>query len=142
VTPVTAAPLAASVIRQSLAPMAVFYLILMVALGLGLRSLRRQGAAPERPAGGTAGPRGGRRGWPAFIRYVLVTVICGYLLLLAVAVSYYYAIAQVGGAFLASVVTGPALLIGLALPVFAALSWAYEKVHARRGRPRDEARAR
>jgi Family of unknown function (DUF6256) len=137
---VTAAPLAASVIRQSLVPMLVFYLILMAVLGLGLRSLYRQGAAPGRPDGAAAGPRGGPQGWLAFIRYLLVTASCGYLVLLAVAAGYYYAIARVGGAFLYSVVTGPALLLTLALPVFTVASWIYERVTARRGKPADRVR--
>jgi predicted secreted protein len=141
---VTAGPLAVSVIRQSLLPMLVFYLILMVVLGLGLRALLRQGAAPTRPdatSAPAAGPPGGRREWLAWARYVLVTVICGYLVLLAVAVGYYYAIARVGGAFLYSVATGPALLLALALPVFAVASWIYERVRARRGKPADRVRS-
>ena len=60
------------------------------------------------------------------------TVIGGYLLLQAVVVAYYYAVARVGPGFLESAVTGTALLLGLAAPVFAAASWLDER--RRRGR--------
>ncbi len=128
--------LAASVIRQALIPMAAFYLILMAALGLGLLSLSRRGigqaSAPQRRP---ADVRGAPRGWAALARHVAGTVIGGYLLLLAVVTAYYYGIARVGGAFLYSAVTGAALLIGLTLPVFAALSWLSARAHRRREEP-------
>ena len=60
------------------------------------------------------------------------TVIGGYLLLQAVVVAYYYGVARVGPGFLESAVTGTALLLGLAAPVFAAASWLDER--RRRGR--------
>jgi Family of unknown function (DUF6256) len=41
---------------------------------------------------------------------------------MAVVVAYYYAVAWVGPGFLDSAVTGTAMLIGLAAPVFAAAS--------------------
>ena len=63
------------------------------------------------------------------------TVVGGYLLLMAVVVAYYYAVARVGPGFLDSAVTGTALLIGLAAPVFAAASWLAERLRRRRGRP-------
>jgi hypothetical protein len=49
-----------------------------------------------------------------------------------VVILYYYAVARVGGAFIASAFTGCALLIGLSTPVFALASWLEER---RRGRP-------
>ena len=58
------------------------------------------------------------------------TVVGWYLLLMAVVVAYYFGVARVGPGFLESAVTGTALLLGLAAPVFAALSWLAE----RRGR--------
>lgn len=123
--------IASAAVRQALVPMAAFYLILMAALGLGLLGLYRHGAGP---ADGTGGPPGGLatapaapRRWPALIRHVLGTAIGGYLLLVAVGFAYYYGIAQVGGAFLYSVITGPMLLIALAMPVFAAASWVSER---------------
>jgi uncharacterized protein DUF6256 len=140
--------LAASVIRQAVVPMAAFYLILMTALGLGLLGVLRSGTRPAHPgdagpahpgdaAAGTPGPAAtlprAARGRAALIRRVLTTAAGGYLLLMAVVVAYYYAIARVGGEFLQSAVTGTALLIGLALPVFAAASWVYGRVHSRGG---------
>jgi hypothetical protein len=140
--------LAASADRQALVPMAAGYLILMSALALGLRRLSRPPAAqagPGQPTGpspagpGPAGPgpAGSRRGsgWAAQARHVTGTVIGGYLLLMAVVVGYYYAVARVGPGFLLSAVTGTALLIGLAAPVFAAASWLAERLRRRRGRP-------
>ena len=120
--------LTSPVIRQALIPMAVFYLIFMTALGLGLAGLHH-GAG--RPAGPAAGPR---RGWAAFARQVLGTAAGGYLLLLAVAAAYYYLVARVGGSFLSSAVTGTALLIGLTMPIFAALAWAAARQAGRPGR--------
>ncbi len=126
--------LAASVIRQALVPMTAFYLILMAALGLGLLRWRRS-AAGAAPPGGSPGlaatTAGAARGRVAMARQVLTTVVGGYLLLMVVVVVYYYAIARVGGAFLQSAVTGAALLIGLALPVFAAASWVSLRRHGR-----------
>ena len=121
--------LAAAVIRQALIPMAVFYLILMAALGLGLLGLRG-----GRTGRGEPGAREGR-GWPAFARHVLATVLGGYLLLLAVATAYYYLVARVGGAFLSSAVTGTALLIGLTVPVYTVLAWLAARSPGRAGKP-------
>jgi hypothetical protein len=129
--------------RQALVPMAASYLILMSALGFGLRRLYRPGpsAGDERPAparatppnprpssspGPSPGPGPGpgpRAGWAALLRQVAGTVVGGYLLLMAVVVAYYFGVARVGPGFLEGVVTGTALLLGLAAPVFAVLSW-------------------
>ena len=116
--------------------MAAGYLILMSALGFGLRRLYRPGpsGADDRPALARStppgpGPRvtppgpGRRAGRAALLRQVAGTVVGGYLLLMAVVVAYYSGVARVGPGFLESVVTGTALLLGLAAPVFAALSW-------------------
>jgi uncharacterized protein DUF6256 len=132
-TPAPDAPVLASpVIRQALVPMAAFYLILMAALGLGLLSLHRRGAGQ---ASGPAAAPGAPRGWAALTRHVLGTTIGGYLLLQAVVVAYYYGVARVGGAFLYGAVTGTALLIGLAMPVFAAASWISGRTHGRWEKP-------
>lgn len=146
------AGLAAPVIQQAVIAMAAFYLILMTALGIGLLLLQRGGAgavsagdgngpppgagavSPDesgRPAARPGSPPGPRRGWPALARHALGTAAGGYLLLLAIVTGYYYAIARVGGHFLTSAVTGFALLIALALPVFAARSWLAEWAHRR-----------
>jgi Family of unknown function (DUF6256) len=68
------------------------------------------------------------------------TVADGYLLLLAVVVAYYYGVARVGPGFLESEVTGTALVLGLAAPVFTALSWLTER--RRRSRARVPRRGR
>ncbi len=130
--------LAASADRQALVPMAAGYLILMSALALGLRRLYRPRATqaePGQPPG--AGPAGSRRrsGWAALAWRVIGTGVAGYLLLMAVVVAYYYGVARVGPGFLESAVTGNALLIGLAAPVFAAASWLAEWLRQRRGHP-------
>jgi Family of unknown function (DUF6256) len=128
--------------RQALIPMGAGYLILMSALAFGLRRLyrargARSGAAPppgqgEQPAQAPATPAGPRprTGRAAVARQIAGTVIGGYLLLMAVIVAYYYGVARVGPGFLEDALTGTALLIGLATPVFAGLSWLAE----RRGR--------
>ncbi len=145
--------LAASTDRQALVPMAAGYMILMSALAFGLYRLYRPKATRAgseeqpgpSPAGASAGPSpagtspgpspaGSRRrsGWASLAWHVMGTVIGGYLLLQAVVVAYYYAVARVGPRFLESAVTGTALLLGLAAPVFAAASWLDER--RRRGR--------
>jgi len=120
--------------------MAAFYLILMAALGLGLLALRRRGAGQtdglqRGPAPGPGAPRG----CAALARHVLATTIGGYVLLMAAVTAYYYGVARVGGAFLSSAATGTALLIGLSLPIFAALSWISARAHGRREGPTDKA---
>ena len=118
--------LAASADRQALVPMAAGYPILMSALALGLRHLYRPRAAQAgsgQPPGPSPAGSGRRSPEAALARQVTGTVVGGYLLLMAVVVAYYYAVARVGPGFLQSAVTGTALLIGLAAPVFAAASW-------------------
>ena len=144
--------------RQALIPMSAGYLILMSALGFGLHRLYRPRGAPsgaepspgqgEQPAQAPAtppvrppattpgrvpatppGPQP-RTGRAALARQIAGTVIGGYLLLMAVIVAYYFGVARVGPGFLESALTGTALLLGLAAPVFVALSWLAE----RRGR--------
>ncbi len=118
----------ASADRQALVPMAAGYLILMSALGFGLRRLYRPrdappGAGPQ-PDGARTTPPGPRERTG---RQVAGTVVGGYLLLMAAVVAYYFGVARVGPGFLESAVTGTALLLGLAAPVFAALSWLAER---------------
>jgi Family of unknown function (DUF6256)/Family of unknown function (DUF6186) len=119
--------LAASADRQALVPMAAGYLILMSALAIGLRLLYRPRATQAQPGPSPAGSQQGT-GWAGVARHVTGTVIGGYLLLMAVVVAYYYGVARVGPGFLDSAVTGTALLIGLAAPVFAAAAWLAERL--------------
>jgi hypothetical protein len=119
--------------RQALVPMAAGYLLLMSALGFGLRRLYRPRGAPsggdERPDPMRTAPPvpGQRANWAALLKRVAGTVVGGYLLLIAVVVAYYFGVARVGPGFLESAVTGTALLLALAAPVFAALSWLTER---------------
>jgi Family of unknown function (DUF6256) len=149
--------------RQALIPMSAGYLILMAALGFGLRRLYRPRGAPsgaepppgqgEQPEQAPATPPGRapatppgrvpatppgrapatppgpgqRTGRAALARQIAGTVIGGYLLLMAVIVAYYFGVARVGPGFLESALTGTALLLGLAAPVFVALSWLAER---------------
>ncbi len=119
--------------RQALVPMSAGYLILMSALGFGLRRLYRSRGTPSGdlkwPDGRRTTPPGPgqRTGWAALVRRVAGTVIGGYLLLMAVVVAYYFGVARVGPGFLEGALTGTALLLGLAAPVFAALSWLTER---------------
>jgi hypothetical protein len=141
---VRATVLAASADRQALVPMVSGYLILMSALGLGLRRLYRpraprpgsgqpRGSGPE-PERVKAGPPGRRRrtGWAALAWRVAGTVVGGYLLLMAVVAGYYFGVARVGPGFLQSAATGSALLVGLVAPVFAAASWLAVRPRRRR----------
>ena len=91
---------------------------------------------PDRARATPPGP-GQRTGWAALVRRVAGTVVGGYLLLMAVVVAYYFGVARVGPGFLESAVTGTALLLGLAAPVFAALSWLAERRARARARDRD-----
>ena len=114
------------------------YLLIMTALGVGLRLLARPEAGGRhggsrtagRP-GGTRPPAGSRRGWLLLARHVAGTVVGGYLLLMAVVIAYYYGVARVAGDFITSAFTGTAMLIGLALPLWGAASWLTER-HRRR----------
>jgi Family of unknown function (DUF6256) len=66
-------------------------------------------------------------GWRRFVLHYLGTAVGGYLLLMAVIIGYYFGISPVAGNFVHSAFTGCALLIGLATPVFFALSWLVER---------------
>lgn len=98
------------------------YLLVMGYLGLGLLIMRRRPVRRWRRAQRIV-PALGRNGWPALVRQVAGTGLGGYVVLVAVAVGYYYGVARLGGRFLLSAVTGPALLIGLTLPAFLFASW-------------------
>jgi Co/Zn/Cd efflux system component len=116
-------------IRSDLVPIISGYVILMAVLAAGLR-LQRRRAAAGRPASRLTGRRD--RGWRALILHVLADALGGYLVLAAVVLLYYYGVAKVGSNFLDSAFTGTALLLGLSLPLFIAISW----LIWRRGQPR------
>ncbi len=117
-------------LRSDFDPMVGGYVIIMAALAAGLWLSRRPGAAAARARPGAPGLAPvTAAGWRRLARHVAGTMLGGYLLLMVVVVLYYYLVARVGGAFLKSAFTGCALLIGLAVPVFAAASW------LTRGRP-------
>ena len=119
--------------RQALIPMATGYLVLMSALGFGLRRLYRPRGAPSGAEKWpdrrrTTPPAPGQRtGWLALVRQVAGTVVGGYVLLMAVIVAYFLGVAKVGPGFLENALTGTLLVLGLAVPVFVALSWLTER---------------
>jgi hypothetical protein len=141
-------------IRQDLVPMIIGYVLIMGSLAAGLRLARRPESAAQvaedrglvgrpgladgpGPAAGP-GPAGRARhrlrladrlkpGWPRLIAQYLATAVGGYLLLMIIIILYYYLVAPVAGNFVRSAFTGCALLIGLSLPVFLALSWLAER---------------
>ena len=84
------------------------------ARGVAARARLRAIAAPE-------------PGWRRFVIHYLGTAVGGYLLLMVVIIGYYFGISPVAGNFVHSAFTGCALLIGLATPVFIALSWLVER---------------
>lgn len=113
------------VIRQSLVPMLIFYIVILVVLATGLRMSRRA----ARKAEGDHGSQERRTllrtraGWPGLIAQYARTAVSGYLLLMAVVLIYYFGVARVGGDFIESAFTGCALLIGLSTPVFFLVTW-------------------
>jgi Family of unknown function (DUF6256) len=128
--------MSSQLLRQDFDPMVGGFVIIMVALAVGLRLSRRPGAAAGRAE--RTGPASGpdlapvtAAGWRRLATHVAGTMLGGYLLLMVVVVFYYYLVARVGGAFIKSAVTGCALLIGLAAPVFALASWLTELRRAR-----------
>ena len=66
-------------------------------------------------------------GWRRLAIFSLSTAVGGYLLLMAVVIGYYFGISPVAGNFVHSAFSGCAMLIGLAAPVFIALSWLAER---------------
>ena len=131
--------MSSTVIRQSLVPMLIFYIVIMTVAAVGLRMSRRQADGAPPAAGKPSGPatratsaalwppalrplaaRG--PGWVRVVTQYLYTALGGYLLLMVVVISYYYGIAKAGD-LIVSAFTGCALLLGLSAPVFLAVSW-------------------
>jgi hypothetical protein len=138
--------MSSSLIRQDLGPMVVGYLLVMGSLAIGLRIVQRSATSvpaptraptPDRPDQETGRVTARARlraivrpepGWRRLAVYSLGTAVGGYLLLMAVLTAYYYGVGVVhGGNFVQSGFTGCALLLGLAAPVFIALSWLTER---------------
>jgi Family of unknown function (DUF6256) len=127
--------MSSSLITQDVGPMVVGYALVMGALALGLRVVRRSGSKPATGPGG--GLRAGRArlsvvnrlrpGWPRLIAHCVTTAVGGYLLLMIVIILYYFGVAPISGNFVPSAFTGCLLLVGLSLPVFLALSWLVER---------------
>ena len=122
--------------------MIIGYALIMGGLAVGLLIARRQAAAAR--VAGAEGPAGRpglvararhrlrvadrlKPGWPRLIAHYLATAVGGYLLLMIIIILYYNEVAPVSGNFIYSAFTGCALLIGLSLPVFLALSWLAER---------------
>ncbi|AXI80580.1 DUF6256 family protein [Peterkaempfera bronchialis] len=103
-----------ALLRQDVLPLLIGYLLLMATLGLGLRLLHRHLTGPPHTTA--------RRGWLGLARHTVGTAVGGYLLLMAVVFLYYYGVARQSAHFLTSAVTGAAILVALAVPVFLALS--------------------
>jgi hypothetical protein len=138
--------MSSSLITQDVGPMVVGFGLVMGALALGLRIIRRSGSSPEAdspasaaspatsPAGGLRARRARlsvvnrlRPGWPRLIAHCVTTFVGGYLLLMIIIILYYFFVAPIAGNFVASAFTGCLLLLGLSLPVFLALSWLVER---------------
>jgi hypothetical protein len=90
----------------------------------------RPGGAPTMTPDGQVAGRARLRalarsgpGWRRLAIHSLGTAVGGYLLLMAVIIAYYYGVAPKGGNFVPSGFSGCAMLLGLATPVFVALSW-------------------
>jgi hypothetical protein len=125
--------MSSQLLRQDFIPMVAGYLIVMAALALGLRATVRPGKRVRRAGAGPGRP--GRAPWRRLAAHVAGTAVGGYLLLMLMVIGYYNGVARVGGAFIASAFTGCAMLIGLAAPVFAALSWLTERRRQRATAP-------
>ncbi len=126
--------MSSALIRQDLVPMVVGYALIMGALAIGLRIIRRSPAHGQEEAA-DHGFRSGRLnvtarvrpGWRRLAVHSLATAVGGYLVLMAVIIGYYYGVAPIAGNFVESAFSGCALLIGLAALVFVALSWLAER---------------
>jgi hypothetical protein len=116
--------MSSALIRQDLVPMIVGYVIIMGSLAVGLVLARRSPArSQELRSGRLAVTARVKPGWRRLGIHSLATAVGGYLVLMAVIILYYNEVAPVSGDFVESAFSGCAMLIGLAAPVFLALSW-------------------
>jgi len=119
--------------------MVVGYALVMGSLAIGLRMVQRSGkdaavTDAKRDAGRVTARERLRAivrpepGWRRLAIHCLGTAVGGYLLLMAVLTAYYFGVGVAhGGNFVQSGFSGCALLLGLAAPVFIALSWLTER---------------
>jgi len=116
--------------------MIVGYALIMGTLAIGLRLVQRSGKAEAGNAAEAGVPAKARKvgalerpdpGWRRLAVFSLGTAVGGYLLLMAVIIGYYFGVSPVAGNFVHSAFSGCAMLIGLAAPVFIALSWLAER---------------
>jgi hypothetical protein len=122
--------MSAALVRADILPMVAGYVLVMGALAVGLRLLK--GSAGRPSPGRPVADRSRifirpETGWPRLIVHCLATAIGGYVLLMLVVVFYFYAVSPVAGNFVPSAFSGCAMLLGLSLPVFLALSWLAER---------------
>ena len=104
--------------------MIVGYALIMGGLAIGLVLARRSAArSQEIRSGRLAVTARVKPGWRRLAVHSLATAVGGYLVLMAVIILYYNEVAPVSGNFVVSAFSGCAMLIGLAAPVFLALSW-------------------
>jgi Family of unknown function (DUF6256) len=116
--------MSSALIRQDLVPMIVGYVLIMGGLAVGLLLARRSpGEEQELRSGRLAVTARVKPGWRRLGVHSLATAVGGYLVLMAVIILYYNEVAPVSGNFVESAFSGCAMLIGLAAPVFLALSW-------------------
>ena len=120
--------MSSALIRQDLVPLVVGYVVIMGGLALGLLLAQRSRARSDEADRGSGSGRLSvtarvRPGWLRLGVHSLATAVGGYLVLMAVIILYYNGVAPVAGNFVESAFSGCALLIGLAAPVFFALSW-------------------
>jgi hypothetical protein len=137
--------MSSSLIRQDLVPMIVGYALIMGSLATGLRIVQRsRSGRPADPAAPAPAPIpegqvavrsrllaavAPEPGWRRLAVFSLGTAVGGYLLLMVVIIAYYVGIGvpHSAGTFVPSAFSGCAMLIGLAAPVFIALSWLAER---------------
>lgn len=100
--------------------MAAGYVLTMGVLAAGLLIVHRGGSAEGRERRQAAG--GGIR-WRQLTVHMIRTFTGGYLVLMAAIIAYYFGLVRIRGHFLESAFSGCAELLGIAAPVFLALSW-------------------
>lgn len=114
--------------------MVVGYLLVMGALAVGVYLLKRSAGRPSPGRPVADRPRIFIRpepGWPRLIAHCIATAAGGYLLLMVVIVFYLYGVSPITGNFVQSAFSGCAMLLGISLPVFLALSWLAERTGRR-----------